>query len=169
MLLIFASVSNGTAKLFQKYPLGFVKLQPMNSINVLIQQELAKLESAARLAMQRVRQAKTIRQVVSAQNVTVRAELRSLCHLAPTLRRLKHAANLRAEEIVRQQLKSLAAITDSDAFKAQRGPIAEDWRYLSGNFPKLSGFVKKKSARLLHACQAAAATPALSAPDADKP
>ena len=126
----------------------------MNSINFFIQHELAKLDSAASIAIQQVRQAKTIQQLVAAKHVSIRAELRSLRHLAPALRRLEHTADQRAEEIVRLQLKALADITDKDAFKAQRGIFARDWFCLSGNFPQLASLVKRQSDLLWHACQA---------------
>ena len=125
----------------------------MNSISFFIQRELAKLDSAASMAMQQVRQAKTIRQLVAAKHVSIRAEIRSLKHLAPALRRLEQTADQRAEEIVRSQLKTLADITDKDAFKAQRGIYARDWFSLSGNFPQLASLAKRQSDLLWHACQ----------------
>ena len=88
----------------------------MNSINFFIQHELAKLDSAASIAIQQVRQAKTIQQLVAAKHVSIRAELRSLRHLAPALRRLEHTADQRAEEIVRLARRIRKCVRDELRF-----------------------------------------------------
>ena len=126
----------------------------MDAISFFIQHELAKLDSAASLAIQQVQQAKNIRQLIAAKHVSIRAELRCLQHLAPALRQLEQAAGRRAKEIVDQQLKTLANISDKEAFKAQRVIFVQDWVCLSGHFPQLASTAKRQSDLLWRAHQA---------------
>ncbi len=114
--------------------------------------EVRRTEQVASLALARIRRAETIRELAASMDINVRAELRSLKHLMPSVGRAKREACRRAEQIVRRQLQSLLKHTDSRAFLAARGPLMADWRHLFGRFPRLAEYVRVESSRLWAAC-----------------
>lgn len=126
-------------------------LGAMNT-STFIRKEVRRTEQVASLAIARIRRAVTLCELAAAMNINVRADLRSLKHLLPSVGRAKREAERRAEHIVRSQLQVLAAVTDSREFLRLRGPLMADWRHLFGRFPRLASHVQSEANRLWAAC-----------------
>lgn len=104
----------------------------------LFHQELSRVSAEASAARVRIRQARTLREVIRHMDVRVRPEFRCLKHLMTGLRQLPSVAERRAEQILRAQLSEIAALPDEFA---RRGKLAlyrnSEWRLLYGHFPRL--------------------------------
>lgn len=107
-----------------------------NATMFYVRQKMANCASSARSAMNRVRQARTLREVRDFGNVHVDAIIRSLEHQIPELRQLERAKSDRAEQLVAEHLKELRATLAEkglEAFKAQVGQRHQlDWIFLRG-------------------------------------
>ena len=122
----------------------------MNTTNLFLQRELAKVENVSSLALARVRRASTIADVVQAMHVSVRVELRQIAK--STTNRVHHAAEERAMSIVRSHLATLAACQDGQSFINTRGPMLAQWRLLHGPLGRVAQFATRESSRLWVEC-----------------
>ena len=121
-----------------------------NANNAMIMMELKKVSSAYDSAISKARAAKTIREVVNATHVTVPGYLKAITRSLPERRRLESTAEQSAERLVRAQLLDLRAL-DPEERQKQIGRLkANDWSLLSGNFPRLVGFVDREVAAMRH-------------------
>ena len=117
-----------------------------------IAQQARQTERVANMAIERVRRATSIRELVEAMHVPLRPEMRPLKRLCPSLRRLKYEAARSARRIGDRQLTELAAITCTTSFLSARGPFMADWRYLNGTLPEVARYVQEESSRLWNEC-----------------
>lgn len=129
-----------------------VSYDPDMNSSIFIHKEVRRVEQVTRLAIERIRRATSIRDLTSSMHVNVRAELRALKHLMPSIDRARQEASRRAKAIVRKQLEVLASADNTSDFLAKRGPLMSDWRYLSGHFPRLAVYVREESSRLWVMC-----------------
>ena len=123
----------------------------MSVVQMLLLTETRKVASSVSSAKAKISRATTLRDVVAAMRIPVRAEFRSMRHLFPDLRQLPAFAENRAEAIVREQLNNLAELPDAAAVQSQRGRLmAGEWQLLNGNFPRLARLVTVESQKALH-------------------
>lgn len=114
-------------------------------------QELIRVSAAASAARIRIRQARTLREVILHMDVHVRPEFRCLEHLMTELRRLHQDAERRAEKILRAQLAEITALPDESKRHELRAKYrSSDWRLLYGHFPKLARLAESVSATDVH-------------------
>ena len=129
----------------------------MNQANFMLMLETQRVAAAASTARVRIEHARSVREIVDAAFVQVRAPFRSLQHLMPDLRSLPAWAGRRAETLVKAQLKTLAG-TESEARRQMHRRLAAEWRLLPGNFPRLARLVQEESHRLMRQAPATEAT-----------
>jgi hypothetical protein len=120
----------------------------MDANQFFIDQQVRQAESSAWSAANQIRSAPTIRAVLGLCDVPLHPMIRFMKHQIPGLRRLKEAAERRAEELVQAQLAELKTLSAEE--KEQRlGQLrARDWMLLRGNFPRLAGLVDRESQKL---------------------
>jgi hypothetical protein len=114
-----------------------------------LQAETHRLESAANLAIARIRQSQSVSQVIQGMSFPVPPILRSLRHLSPAVRRVRSEAHRRAESIVRAQVATLGELRDETEFLQKRGALVKEWIQLNGRFPRLATYVRVESDRRL--------------------
>lgn len=120
----------------------------MNQTNFLLMLETQRVAAATSTARVRIEHSRTLREVVDAAFVQVRAPFRSLQHLIPDLRSLPACAERRAETLLKAQLKTLAE-TEGEARRQMHRRLAAEWRLLPGNFPRLARLVHEQGQRLV--------------------
>ena len=104
-----------------------------------LEQELAKLEEDCRKVALAISNARTIRETVEVSEIEVPHHLQAIARSkVPSLGRLARACEMKVEDIVRDQLSTLAqeysemvAQRDLDRMKAS------DWQVLRSNYPDL--------------------------------
>src|SRR5436190_20571943 len=104
-----------------------------------LEEELAKLEEACRKVTLAISNARTIRETVEVSEIEVPHHLQAIARSkVPSLGRLARACEMKVEDIVRDQLSTLAqeysemvAQRDLDRMKAS------DWQVLRSNYPDL--------------------------------
>lgn len=124
----------------------------MNTANRHLNHQLRQTEKLASLALERIRRAKTLVELVRAMTVSVRAEVRPFKHMCPSLKRLHTEAERRGRALVDLQLGILAKADGTLAFIETRGPMAAEWRALNGHLPVLATYVHQESSRLWSEC-----------------
>lgn len=123
----------------------------MSAVQMLLLTETRKVAFSVSSAKAKIARATTLRDVVAAMHIHVRAEFRSMRHCFPELLQLPAYAEKRAEAIVREQLNNLAELPDAAAVRSQRGRLmAGEWQLLNGNFPRLACLVTVESQKTLH-------------------
>lgn len=104
-----------------------------------LEEELAKLEENCRKVTLAISNARTIRETVEVSEIEVPHHLQAIARSkVPSLGRLARACEMKVEDIVRDQLSTLAqeysemvAQRDLDRMKAS------DWQVLRSNYPDL--------------------------------
>jgi hypothetical protein len=104
-----------------------------------LEEELAKLEEDCRKVTLAISNARTIRETVEVSEIEVPHHLQAIARSkVPSLGRLARACEMKVEDIVRDQLSTLAqeysemvAQRDLDRMKAS------DWQVLRSNYPDL--------------------------------
>jgi len=104
-----------------------------------LEEELAKLEEECRKVTLAISNARTIRETVEVSEIEVPHHLQAIARSkVPSLGRLARACEMKVEDIVRDQLSTLAqeysemvAQRDLDRMKAS------DWQVLRSNYPDL--------------------------------
>lgn len=129
-----------------------LRFPSMNTTNSHLTRQLRRVEQTAILAIERIRRAKTIADLLRAMAINVRAEVRPLKHLCPSLSRLKHEADKRGRAIVDQQLIRLSMAASTQEFIARRGPLVAEWRTLYGHLPSVARYAESQSSRLWSEC-----------------
>lgn len=124
----------------------------MNTANLYIHHQLRQTEKLACLALERIRRARTLVELVRAMTISMRPEMRPFKHMCPSLRRLHAEAEKRGRALVDSQLVVLAKAGGTQAFIEMRGPMALEWRALNGHLPALAIYVQHESSRLWAEC-----------------
>jgi len=116
----------------------------MDGTAYFVRQQLQRLASQASSAAQRVRNARTLREVRDFAHVPMPGYLRVEARHLPEYRRLSSACETRARELVDANLKELEALADASAPAADRlntvkqayGVLVQNhWVFLRGEHP----------------------------------
>lgn len=113
-----------------------------------IDRETRKVENQCSMAMQQIRRARNLREVVQANHVHVQPYLRSLVRSDVT--RVHRAMEEKATEIIDQQLADLAAMPYEERKAAIGRMMMQEWNYLRGNLPSHFHRVEMEQHKLLH-------------------
>lgn len=131
--------------------------------NLFLRQKLGRFSSGCSMALGRIRNARTLQDVVRALNVHADAMIRSLGEVRQLQNQLKHAAEARAETFVAELLKRLRAEGAADEKTRLARDVHEALRSLQGNFPRL--YVNlDRAAKTAFRAPAAPADPQVSPP-----
>lgn len=125
-----------------------------------VHMQMRNVAAHAQSAEARLRQARTLREVVQLGSVPMHPVARPLRHAMPELRRLAQAQGRRACELVDTHLQALEAqLADPQCPPAERlarlrTQISRyqhtEWCFLRGNFPALSHYASREAQRLVH-------------------
>lgn len=109
----------------------------MNQTQFWIQQQTRRMESACSQAEQKVRMARSMRQVIEAAHVAIPAELRAVKNSIPGYRRLMDSITHRLTQLLDEQLKALADLAGAE-HKERRGRLlSTEWCHLRGAYAPL--------------------------------
>jgi len=102
-------------------------------------EDIAKLEDACRKISIEISTSRSIRETVELAEVEVPHHLQAIAHAkVPSLRRLARARDQRVEDIVKDQLSSLALERSEIVANRELDRIkASDWHVLRANYPDL--------------------------------
>jgi hypothetical protein len=120
----------------------------MDANQFFIDQQVRQAESSAWSATNQLQRAPTIRAVLGLCDVPLHPMIRFMKHQIPGLRRLKEAAERRAEELVQTQLAELKTLSAEEQEQRLGQLRSRDWMLLRGNFPRLAGLVERESQKL---------------------
>jgi hypothetical protein len=138
----------------------------MDANQFFIDQQVRQAESSAWSAANQMRRAPTLRAVLGLCDVPLHPVIRFMKHQIPGLRRLKEAAERRAEELVQAQLTELKTLSAEQREQRLGQLSSRDWMLLRGNFPRLAGLVERESQKLRRELKPVEPTPA-PAPDGE--
>lgn len=122
-----------------------------------LQQRMRSVEQQAASGLARIRQARTLSDVVRAADVHVPAELRALRHQLSGLRQLQLAAERRLEELLAEQLRQLKATAEGEREAHRLRLLREEWSALRGTW---AAYYRKAEADSLRIVRQPAAGPA---------
>jgi len=102
-------------------------------------EELENLEDACRQASQEIANSRSVRETVALAEVDVPHHLREIARQrVPTLQRIGRMRDMRVEEIVKNQLSSLALERNELVASREFDRIkAVDWYVLRANYPEI--------------------------------
>lgn len=123
----------------------------MDQVQFLIRQQIKQLESDCFSRRSQIDRAQSIPQVVRASEVHIKSEIR----FDPGARRaaadIKDFAEKKLLAMVGDQLRVLSALDTEDQLKAEYGKLmTQEWRILSGNFPRVFRKVQDSLGPLMH-------------------
>lgn len=104
-----------------------------------IAEDLAKLEEDCRKVAMAISTSRSVRETVELAEIDVPHHLQAIAYSkVPTLGRLNRVRDLRVEEIVKDQLSSLALQSSDIVVSRELDRIkASDWHVLRANYPDL--------------------------------
>lgn len=116
-----------------------------------VNREISKTQSQCEMAMQRIRHARNLRELVQANHVHTQPYLRSV--VQSDLNRVKRLMEEQATKLIDAQLKNVAELPPADRKKALGVLQTTEWNFLRGNLPQHFRRVETESAKLLQTPQ----------------
>jgi CRISPR/Cas system-associated endonuclease Cas1 len=116
-----------------------------------VNQQVQRYEQDCQSAIAQVRRAQDMWSINRATHVSAHPIIRGFKHqLAPAKRRLDVEAEKRMEQMLDEQLKTAAAMTDLEERKAYLGKLRiRDWQALRGDFVRILQKADREGRRLL--------------------
>ena len=133
----------------------------MNSAqDFFVQQQVRAVQSKCELAMRTIASTRSIAEVARNAQIIVPPYLRSVLRRETLL--VQQAAERRVEELLKTHYAELQALPGEQLAKRLGQLQANEWRALSGNFPRLAQAATREAARFHQRARAEASPPAAS-------
>lgn len=129
----------------------------MNFDSYLLIESHLRMQAEQRLmqAISRVRQARSLQELVRSMSPAVPPQVRAVARSLPSYRRLRFTADQAAESLVNAQLEGIRKAVEPEQSMLIERYQRQEWIHLRGNFPKLAIDLQRQLQMLIQARQQA--------------